>query len=62
MGLLVRPSEAILHREIEEGGLGLVHTPSRCQANLTRTFLQLAVYGSPFQLLEYQMDRGGRQI
>ena len=45
--MLVRPPEAILHREIEEGGLGLVHTPSRCQANLTRTFLQLAVNGSP---------------
>ena len=40
--LLVKPQECLLFREEDQGGLGLIHTESRCLANLTRTFIQLS--------------------
>ena len=41
--LLQKPSEIILFREVEQGGLGLYHIESRGIANLISTFLQTAV-------------------
>ena len=40
--LLQKPSEVILYREVEQGGLGLYHIESRGMANLISTFLQTA--------------------
>ena len=37
--LLMKPKETILHRAAEDGGMGLLHPPSRCQAILTKTFV-----------------------
>ena len=39
--LLIKPKEAILHRGGEEGGLGLLHPPSRCLAILTKNFVDM---------------------
>ena len=38
-GFLIKPNETILYRNPEEGGLGLVHTATRCKANLIKTFI-----------------------
>ena len=46
--LLLRPPESLLFRELEQGGLGLVNTGARCQANLIKTFIQQSHPGSKF--------------
>ena len=38
-GYLLKPNEVLLYRNPEEGGLGVVHTASRCKANLIKTFI-----------------------
>lgn len=38
--LLLKPPEILLYRDVEQGGLGLVHAGSRCMANLIKTFVQ----------------------
>ena len=38
-GYLLKPNEILLHRDPAEGGLGVVHAASRCQANLIKTFI-----------------------
>ena len=43
-----KPSEVLLFRTVEEGGLGLHHLQSKAQAHLIATFLQ-TVSGSHFQ-------------
>ena len=40
--LLLKPPEILLFRDIEQGGLGLLHTGARCTANLVKTFIQQA--------------------
>ena len=40
--LLQKPSEVLLYRRVEEGGLGLLHVQSKAQAHLIATFLQTA--------------------
>ena len=45
--LLMKPKETILHRAAEDGGMGLLHPPSRCQAILTKTFVDQAHPRSP---------------
>ena len=40
--LLQKPSEVILYREVEQGGLGLHHVQSKAMAHLISTFLQTA--------------------
>ena len=47
--LFQKPSEVLLHRAVEEGGLGLHHVESKALAHLIATFLQTAS-GSRFQL------------
>ena len=37
--LLIKPSEALLHRPTKDGGLGLSHIDARCQAALLRNFI-----------------------
>ena len=38
-GLLLRPPELLLYRNLGEGGLGLVKASARCQANLIKNFV-----------------------
>ena len=38
-GYLLKPNEVLLYRNPEEGGLGVVHTATRCKANLIKTFI-----------------------
>ena len=38
--LLIKPPEVLLYRKVEEGGLGLMHTEARCQAYLTKNFVE----------------------
>ena len=38
-GYLLKPNELLLHREPADGGLGLIHAASRCQANLIKNFI-----------------------
>ena len=40
--LYQKPSEVLLYRDVEEGGLGLHHLKSKAQANLIYTFMQTA--------------------
>ena len=40
--LLQKPTEVLLYRRLEEGGLGLHHVQSKAQAHLIATFLQTA--------------------
>ena len=40
--LLLKPSAVLLYREVEQGGLGLLHTGARCMANLIKTFIHQA--------------------
>ena len=40
--LYQKPSEVLLYRDVEEGGLGLHHLKSKAQANLISTFMQTA--------------------
>ena len=40
--MLEKPSELLLYRPVEEGGLGLHHVQSKAQASLISTFLQTA--------------------
>ena len=40
--LLLKPSEVLLYRPTDEGGLGLHHVQSKSMANLVSTFLQTA--------------------
>ena len=42
-GLLEKPEEITLHREVKGGGLGLLHIESRAKAALITTFLQTAI-------------------
>ena len=49
--LLLKPQECLLFREVDQGGLGLIHTESRCLANLTRTFIQLSHPQSKYRSL-----------
>ena len=42
-GLLEKPEEITLHREVEDGGRGLLHIESRSKAALIMTFLQTAI-------------------
>ena len=46
--LLLKPPEVLLYRDVAEGGLGLIHTESRCTANLIRTFVEQAHPNSRF--------------
>ena len=41
--LLEKPCELILYRDIDTGGLGLIHIQTRAKAALISTFLQTAV-------------------
>ena len=43
--LQIRPSDQALYWPVMEGGLGLLHTESRCQAVLIRSFIETAVGG-----------------
>ena len=43
--LQIRPSDQALYRPVMEGRLGLLHTESRCQAVLIRSFIETAVGG-----------------
>ena len=40
--LFQKPSEVLLYRRVEEGGLGLFHVKSKAQAHLISTFIQTA--------------------
>ena len=40
--MLEKPSELLLYRPVEEGGLGLHHVQSKAMASLISTFLQTA--------------------
>ena len=40
--LYQKPSEVLLYRRVDEGGLGLFHIQSKAQAHLVATFLQTA--------------------
>ena len=40
--LFQKPSEVMLYRSVEDGGLGLHHVQSKAQANLISTFVQTA--------------------
>ena len=42
-GLLEKPKEITLHRDVEDGGLGILHIESRAKAALITTFLQTAI-------------------
>ena len=46
--LYQKPSEVLLYREVEDGGLGLHHLESKAQAHLIATFIQTAA-GKRFQ-------------
>ena len=46
--LQIRPSDQALYCPVLEGGLGLLHTESRCQALLARTFLE-TVFGGKYR-------------
>ena len=46
--LYQKPSEVMLYRRVEEGGLGLLHVQSKAQAHLISTFLQTAA-GTKFR-------------
>ena len=41
--LMEKPEELVLYRDIEEGGLGLIHIQNRAKAALISTFLQTAI-------------------
>ena len=43
IGLLCKPSETVLFRKTEDGGLGLLHIQCRAKAALLSTFLQTAI-------------------
>ena len=43
--MLEKPSELLLYRPTEEGGLGLQHVQSKALAGLIATFLQTAING-----------------
>ena len=47
-GMLLKPPELLLHRNPEEGGLGLVHAGARCKANLITCFVDQDHPGSRF--------------
>ena len=38
-GYLLKPNEILLYRNPAEGGLGVVHAASRCNANFIKTFI-----------------------
>ena len=40
--LFQKPTEVLLYRRVEEGGLGLLHVQSKAQAHLIATFIQTA--------------------
>jgi hypothetical protein len=46
--LYKKPSEVLLYRDVEDGGLGLHHLESKAQAHLIATFIQTAA-GKRFQ-------------
>ena len=50
--LYQKPSEVMLYRPVEKGGLGLHHVASKAKANLITTFLQTAT-GNTFQTSLY---------
>ena len=41
--MIEKPDELTLHRNIEDGGLGLIHIQTRARAALLSTFLQTAI-------------------
>ena len=41
--LFAHPSDQVLYRSTAEGGLGLIHSESHCQALLIRSFLESAI-------------------
>ena len=46
--LQIRPSDLALYHPVLDGGLGLIHTESKCQALLARTFIETA-FGGKFR-------------
>ena len=53
--MLEKPSELLLNRPVEEGGLGLHHLQSKALASLITTFLQTAVHPSFQQSLYHSL-------
>ena len=56
--LYQKPSEVLLFRGVEEGGLGLHHIQSKALANLISTFTQTEISELTVQHLALQVSRG----
>ena len=50
--LISKPSECLLYRKVQEGGLSLYHISCRAKANLIKSFIETAC-GNDFKVNDY---------